>query len=94
MAILERAGERLELMQRTHNVALVGMSDNPARASNFVATYLLGKTDWTIWFVNPRLDEAFGRPCYPSLAALPRAPSGPVLRSSVPRAPPPGGDAP
>ena len=74
MAILERAGERLELMKRTHNVALVGMSDSPARASNFVATYLLGKTDWTIWFVNPRVDEALGRPCYPSLAALPGVP--------------------
>ena len=74
MAILERAGERLQLMARTRSVAIVGMSANPARASHFVATYLIGRTDWTLWFVNPTLDEAFGRPVYPSLAELPEVP--------------------
>jgi predicted CoA-binding protein len=74
MSILERAGERLALMERTRSVALVGMSANPARASHFVATYLIGRTDWTLWFVNPTLDEALGRPAYPSLAALPEVP--------------------
>jgi predicted CoA-binding protein len=74
MAILERAAERLALMQRTRSVAIVGMSAHPARASHFVATYLVGKTDWTLWFVNPTLDEAFGRPVYPSLADLPVVP--------------------
>lgn len=74
MAILERAADRLALMRRTRSVAIVGMSANPSRASHFVATYLLGKTDWTLWFVNPTLDEALGRPVYPSLAALPEVP--------------------
>ncbi|MDT7629585.1 MAG: uncharacterized protein QOI50_1515, partial [Pseudonocardiales bacterium] len=32
---------RLALLRRTHTVAMVGASPNPARASNFVATYLL-----------------------------------------------------
>jgi len=74
MPVLERAGERLALMRRTRSVAIVGMSANPARASHFVATYLLGKTDWTLWYVNPMLDEVLGQPCYPTLADLPEVP--------------------
>jgi uncharacterized protein len=74
MTILERAGERLALMKRTRTVAIVGMSANPARASHFVATYLAGKTDWTVWYVNPRETEILGHDVYPTLADLPHAP--------------------
>ncbi len=74
MAVLERATERLELMGRTRSVAIVGMSANTARASHFVATYLLEKTDWTLHYVNPTLDEVLGQPCYPDLASLPEVP--------------------
>jgi hypothetical protein len=74
MPILERASERLDLMQRTRTVAIVGMSANPARASHFVATYLHGKTDWTVCYVNPRETEILGQPVYPSLADLPEPP--------------------
>lgn len=71
MTILERAAERLELMQRTRTVAIVGISANPSRASHFVATYLAGKTNWTVYYVNPRETEVLGQPVYPSLADLP-----------------------
>lgn len=74
MAVLERASERLALMQRTRSVAIVGMSANPSRASHFVATYLAGKTDWTVYYVNPRETEVLGQPVYPSLADLPETP--------------------
>ena len=74
MAILERATERLELMERTRSVAIVGMSANTARASHFVATYLREKTSWTLHYVNPLLDEVLGQPCFPDLAALPEVP--------------------
>ena len=74
MAILERARDRLALMERTRSVAIVGMSPDPARASHFVATYLIGKTDWTLWFVNPRETEILGATVYPSLADLPETP--------------------
>lgn len=74
MAVLERATDRLALMQRTKTVAIVGMSANPARASHFVATYLHGKADWTVFYVNPRETEILGREVYPSLASLPVAP--------------------
>ena len=62
MPMLDRASERLELMQRTTSIAIVGMSANSARASYFVATYLLGKTDWDTYFVNPRGGEVLGKP--------------------------------
>ena len=74
MAILERATGRLELLHRTASVAIVGMSANTSRAGHFVATYLLEKTDWTLYYVNPTLDEVLGQPCYPDLAALPERP--------------------
>ena len=74
MSVLETAPERLALLRRTRTVAMVGASSNASRASNFVATYLLGATDWTVWFVNPRETEILGLPVYPSLAAVPGVP--------------------
>ena len=68
------AGERQEILDRTRTVAVVGASDNPSRASYFVATYLLSTTPYEVWFVNPRVDEILGRPVYPSLAELPGVP--------------------
>ena len=68
------AQERQAILRRTHRVAMVGASPNPARASNFVATYLLGSTGFDVYFVNPNASEILGRPVYPSLDALPVTP--------------------
>ena len=68
------ARERQAILRRTRSVAMVGASPNPARASNFVATYLLGSTDYDLYLVNPNADEILGRPVYPSLDALPVTP--------------------
>jgi uncharacterized protein len=68
------AQERQAILRRTKTVAMVGASPNPARASNFVATYLLGSTDYDLYLVNPNADEILGRPVYPSLDALPVTP--------------------
>ncbi len=69
------AADRLALLQRTHTVAMVGVSANPSRPSNFVATYLLSSsTDFDVYFVNPTACEILGRPCYGSLADLPLVP--------------------
>ena len=69
------AGERLAILGRTRTVAMVGASSNRARASHFVATYLLSSsTDFIVWFVNPREVSILGRPVYPSLNALPEPP--------------------
>jgi len=68
------ASRRREILHETRTVAVVGASPNPARASNFVATYLLASTDYEVWFVNPNAQEVLGRPVHPSLAELPGVP--------------------
>jgi predicted CoA-binding protein len=70
-AVLDRAGDRLELLQRSTSIAVVGMSSKTSRASHFVATYLLGSTDFDVYFVNPRETEIMGRRVYASLADIP-----------------------
>lgn len=68
------APERLSILRATRSIAIVGASTNPARASYFVATYLLSSSPYDVYFVNPRADEILGRPVYPSLDALPVVP--------------------
>jgi predicted CoA-binding protein len=69
------AGQRLAILRRARTIAVVGASSNPARASNFVLTYLLSSsTDYEVWPVTPREDEVLGVKAYPSLADLPDAP--------------------
>jgi predicted CoA-binding protein len=68
------ANERYEILGKARSVAVVGASPNRARASFFVATYLLASTDYDVYFVNPTVDEILGRPSYPSLADLPVVP--------------------
>jgi predicted CoA-binding protein len=68
------ARERLAILQDAKTIAIVGASDNPARASFFVGTYLLASSNYTVWFVNPRATEILGHPVYPDLASLPGTP--------------------
>ncbi|HVN11244.1 MAG TPA: CoA-binding protein [Kineosporiaceae bacterium] len=68
------ARERLGILQNARTVAVVGASDNPARASYFVATYLLSSSPYEVWFVNPRAQQILGRSVYPSLADVPGTP--------------------
>jgi predicted CoA-binding protein len=66
--------ERLRILRSTTSVAIVGASTNPARASYFVASYLLSSSAYDVYFVNPRASEILGHPVYPSLADLPVVP--------------------
>ncbi|MFJ3402645.1 CoA-binding protein [Promicromonospora sp. NPDC090134] len=68
------APERLRILRSTQSIAIVGASANPARASYFVATYLLSSSPYDVYFVNPRATEILGHPVYPSLADLPVVP--------------------
>jgi len=57
------------------SIAIVGASKNPARASNFVGTYLMSSSaDYRIYMINPRETEILGEPAYASLADLPEVP--------------------
>jgi predicted CoA-binding protein len=62
------------LLNRTRSVAVVGVSSDSKRPSRRVTAYLIGATDWTVFLVNPNIDEALGRRVYPSLADLPEPP--------------------
>jgi uncharacterized protein len=68
------ATRRQQILRATRTVAVVGASPNPARASNFVATYLLASTDFDVYFVNPNASEILGRPVHDKLADLPVVP--------------------
>jgi uncharacterized protein len=68
------APDRLRILRSTKSIAIVGASPNPARASYFVATYLLSSSPYDVYFVNPRATEILGHPVYPSLSELPVVP--------------------
>ena len=68
------AVRRRQILRATRSVAVVGASPNPARASNFVATYLLASTSYEVHLVNPNAREILGRPVHPALADLPVVP--------------------
>ena len=65
------ARARLDILKNAKTVAIVGASDNAARASYFVATYLLSSSHFKLFFVNPRLETLLGHPVYKSLADIP-----------------------
>ncbi len=52
------------------NIAVVGISDDPARPSHSVASFLAGH-GYNIIPVNPKLAEWEGKKCYPDLFSVP-----------------------
>ncbi len=69
------ATERLELLRESRTIAMVGVSANASRPSNFVATYLLSSSaDFEVYFVNPQVEQILGEPCYATLEDLPVTP--------------------
>jgi len=58
------------LIRAARTVAVVGCTDRPGRAANFVPRYLQG-AGLRIVPVNPHHDEVLGEPCYPTLADVP-----------------------
>jgi len=59
-----------ELLTRVRTIAVVGLSDNPMRASYGVSAYMQ-QQGYKIVPVNPQLGEALGEKCYASLLDLP-----------------------
>ncbi len=65
--------DRLRILRTARSIALVGVSANVLRSSNFVASYLV-RTPYRVYAVNPAYEEVLGQKCYPSLASLPEVP--------------------
>jgi predicted CoA-binding protein len=59
-----------EILHTARTVAVVGLSANVLRPSNFVGFYLQ-RHGYRIVPVNPRETEILGEACYPSLTAVP-----------------------
>ena len=58
------------LLHHSRTIAIVGLSSNHLRASNFVGFYA-ARHGYTVIPVNPREDEVLGLKSYPDLAAVP-----------------------
>ncbi len=55
-----------DLLRRARNIAVVGLSDSPFRASHGVAAYMQSQ-GYKIIPVNPTITDALGENSYPSL---------------------------
>jgi predicted CoA-binding protein len=71
-----------KILGYARTVAIVGLSSNPLRASNFVGFYLR-LHGYRVYAVNPREQSVFDEPAYPTLAGVP----GPIDVVDVFRAP-------
>ena len=65
--------ELTRLLTESKNIAVVGLSDNPARASYGVARFLQ-RQNFHVIPVNPALSEVLGEKCYARVEDIP----GPV----------------
>jgi len=59
------------LLHNSRTVAIVGLSSNHLRASNFVGFYA-ARHGYKVIPVNPREEEVLGNKSYPSLSAVPQ----------------------
>ncbi|NIR30942.1 MAG: CoA-binding protein [Gammaproteobacteria bacterium] len=58
------------ILKQTHTIAMVGLSANWYRPSNFAAKYLLDHA-YRVIPVNPTYEEVLGRKCYARVADIP-----------------------
>lgn len=70
IAAYQDQGEILRILHEARTVAVVGLSPNELRASNFVGFYLK-RHGYRVVPVNPTAQEVLGEACYPSLADVP-----------------------
>jgi uncharacterized protein len=70
--IVDTPSARAAILEKAKTVAIVGASENPARASYFVLRYLK-MHGYTVYPVNPKLSSVDGEKAYPNLAELVKA---------------------
>ena len=70
MAVTADSDPIRDLLSRAKTIAVVGLSNNPWRASHGVSAYMQGR-GYKIIPVNPTISEALGETAYPSLLEVP-----------------------
>jgi predicted CoA-binding protein len=70
MVPVPTAFDRLRILNKYKNIAMVGLSENPFRPSHFAAIYMLSE-GYNIIPVNPMSKEILGRKCYARLSDIP-----------------------
>ncbi|MCL5407982.1 MAG: CoA-binding protein [Candidatus Thermoplasmatota archaeon] len=69
--ILDKPAMIKDLLEKSKNIAVVGMSPNPERDSNKVGKYLIDK-GYNVIPVNPSVSEIYGKKTYPSILDIPK----------------------
>jgi predicted CoA-binding protein len=59
------------LLEKSKNIAIVGISNKKDRASYQVAKWLQENSHFNLFFVNPVIDEVLGQKTFASLADIP-----------------------
>ena len=67
---MPKAEKIAELLRSAKTIAVVGLSDNPARTSYGVSAYMQSQ-GYRIIPVNPAISEALGEKAYPTLSEVP-----------------------
>ncbi len=62
------------ILAETRSIAVVGASQNPARPSHEIYSYLLSTGEFQVYPVNPTISDIDGAQVYPRLADLPVVP--------------------
>jgi predicted CoA-binding protein len=62
------------ILAETRSIAVVGVSQNPARPSHEIYSYLLSTGEYQVYPVNPTITEINGAQVYPRLTDLPETP--------------------
>jgi predicted CoA-binding protein len=70
LASLPQSDPIAELLKRSKNIAVVGLSADPFRPSHGVSAYMQGH-GYRIIPVNPNITECLGQKAYPSLLDVP-----------------------
>jgi predicted CoA-binding protein len=70
LASLPQSDAIAELLRRSRNIAVVGLSNNPMRPSHGVSAYMQSH-GYRIIPVNPNIRECLGENAYPSLLEVP-----------------------
>jgi uncharacterized protein len=70
LASLPQSDPIAELLRRSRNIAVVGLSNNPMRPSHGVSAYMQSH-GYRVIPVNPNIRECLGENAYPSLAEVP-----------------------